>query len=76
MLSVADVFTSLAGDRPYRKAMPRDRVEETLRVLAALRRLDADIVQALTPSYAEVERLERNFIANPALPWPGTGKVR
>jgi putative nucleotidyltransferase with HDIG domain len=55
-LAVADVFTALAEDRPYRKAMSRSGVVEVLQEFVGKRHLDGDIVQLLVANYAEVDR--------------------
>lgn len=52
ILAVADVFQALAQDRPYRKALPRDRIVEILQQQADEGALDRGIV-ALVAADAE-----------------------
>jgi HD-GYP domain-containing protein (c-di-GMP phosphodiesterase class II) len=47
ILAVADIYDALAAERPYRSALPADRVHEILQRDARYR-LDADCVSALT----------------------------
>lgn len=44
IIAVADIFQALAQDRPYRRALPPDRILAHLRELAGNNKLDADVV--------------------------------
>jgi len=52
ILSVVDVYDSLASARPYRAAMPHQRCLETLRLSAAEGGLDPDLVAAFSTAVA------------------------
>lgn len=54
ILAVADIFTALAEDRPYRKGMIRKDIEEIMRSMAASGQLDARIVKLVFDSYDEI----------------------
>jgi HD-GYP domain-containing protein (c-di-GMP phosphodiesterase class II) len=54
-MAVADVFTSLAEDRPYRKAMTREETTRELRGMAARRELDGPVVGMLLAHYEEID---------------------
>jgi len=56
MMSVADVFTALTEDRPYRKGMRRQEVLATLEQMAQRRLLDGGIVALLRDNYEKVNR--------------------
>jgi HD-GYP domain-containing protein (c-di-GMP phosphodiesterase class II) len=53
-MAIADVFGALTEDRPYHKAMPRDKVLNILKKLAGSEGLDGDIVNALEKNYDAV----------------------
>ncbi|MCX7730561.1 MAG: HD domain-containing protein [Candidatus Caldatribacterium sp.] len=54
VMAVADVFTALAEDRPYRKALSPSRIREVLGDMASSRGLDKGIVEVLFDHFAEV----------------------
>lgn len=54
VMAVADVFTALAEDRPYRAAFSPLRVRETLADMARLGVLDEDVVGVLLEHFLEV----------------------
>ncbi len=56
VMSVADVFTALAEDRPYRSGMDRDSITEIIRGMAESGSLDQGIVDALDESYDQVNK--------------------
>jgi len=55
IMAIADVFTALAEDRPYRDALPRDEVVGYLEKLSGTGKIDGDIVQLLARHYEEVD---------------------
>ncbi|NJD61348.1 MAG: HD domain-containing protein [Deltaproteobacteria bacterium] len=55
ILAVADVFTSLAEDRPYRKAMTREEATGVLRGMAGSGELDDLLVDLLIRHYEEAD---------------------
>ncbi|NOZ25846.1 MAG: HD domain-containing protein [Nitrospirae bacterium] len=59
IMAVADVFTAITEDRPYRKGMSRDRTIEVLRHMADDRALDADIVSLLCRNIDEINSLRK-----------------
>ena len=50
-MMVADKFTALTEDRPYRKGMPQRQVTNILNDLADLGKIDKDIVNLLLEDY-------------------------
>lgn len=58
ILSVVDCFDALASDRQYRKAMPADKVIETIRQRAG-KDFDPRVVEMLAEQYPELEDMVR-----------------
>ncbi|WP_207722332.1 HD-GYP domain-containing protein [Acetobacterium fimetarium] len=56
IMAVADVFTALTENRPYRKGMQKDAVIEILRNMADDNKIDKEIVETLITHYQEVTR--------------------
>ncbi len=54
IVAVADVFTAVAEDRPYREGLPQEKVAEILQGLARKDHLDKRIVQLLLDNYSEI----------------------
>lgn len=54
ILTVADIFTALAEDRPYRKGMEKDETEAILLDMANDGKLDKRVVQTLFDNYDEI----------------------
>ncbi len=59
IMMVADIFTALAEDRPYREGMDDDKIREILRANAAGGGLDARIVDLLCDNYDEIKTYVR-----------------
>jgi len=59
IMAVADVFTALSEDRPYRASMSRDKIMGILRDHADKKVLDAKLVEVLLNNYEEVEARTR-----------------
>lgn len=58
VMAVADIFSALVEDRPYRVGMPRDKVEKILIGQANKQAIDPEIVDLLIESYNEAECLK------------------
>lgn len=54
VLAVADIFTALAEDRPYRAGMPKEKVIAILRNEAKSNKIDTDIVELVI---ANIEKM-------------------
>lgn len=54
ILMVADIFTALAEDRPYRKGMSREGIIQILKQLSDRRLLDPRIVNLLFENFGEI----------------------
>jgi HD-GYP domain-containing protein (c-di-GMP phosphodiesterase class II) len=54
ILMVADIFTALAEDRPYRKGMSKEGIIEIIKQFADRRLLDTRIVNLLFENYNEI----------------------
>ena len=55
ILAVADIFTALTEDRPYRKGMPKSNVVEVLSKVADSSGIDRQVVDTLFQNYDEVD---------------------
>ncbi|SDL27040.1 HD-GYP domain-containing protein [Halarsenatibacter silvermanii] len=60
IMAVADVFTALTEDRPYRRGLDYDKVKKILQEMARDRALDEDLVAAVTDDFTEVNSLRFN----------------
>jgi len=58
IIAVADVFTAITEDRPYRPGMPVDTARQILRGMAKSAQLDVHIVELLLANFHEIN-LER-----------------
>lgn len=54
IMAVADIFTALAEDRPYRPGMQQDEIERILRNMERNNAIDKSIVDLLVNNYEEV----------------------
>lgn len=54
ILMVADIFTALAEDRPYRKGMSKDGIVQIIKQFSAGNRLDTRIVNLLFENYKDI----------------------
>lgn len=54
IMTVADIFTALAEDRPYRKGMRREAITQIFKRLAGRGLLDGGIIRLLFENYNEV----------------------
>jgi putative nucleotidyltransferase with HDIG domain len=54
ILAVADVFTALAEDRPYRKGMGSDKIVDVVTQMTADNKLDAQVVRVLTDNMVSI----------------------
>ncbi|HBF39560.1 MAG TPA: c-di-GMP phosphodiesterase [Firmicutes bacterium] len=54
ILAVADIFTALAEDRPYRHGMVKDEIYQVLQEEAIQKKIDSHIVELLFDNYAVV----------------------
>ena len=54
ILMVADIFTALTEDRPYRKGMSKDGVVQIIRQFSDRQLLDAKIINLLFENYEEI----------------------
>ena len=58
VMAVADIFTAISEDRPYRARMPESMVVETFKGLAARGKLDPEVVKVLLANHESLhERL-------------------
>lgn len=59
IIAVADVFTALNEDRPYRQGMLRNEVLDVLTREVADRALDGDVVAAVAGNFEQLEGIRR-----------------
>ena len=59
VIAVADVFTGITEDRPYRKGMTRQEAEAVLMDMADKRELDNNIVQLLIKDFEEINEVRQ-----------------
>lgn len=57
IMAVADVFTAITENRPYRKGMDFDSAEKILRSMVANNELDGGIVDLLLRNYHELDNI-------------------
>jgi len=57
IVSIADVFTALAEDRPYRHAMNKNHSMSILKDLGNKRLLDINIIELLDANYEQIHWL-------------------
>lgn len=57
IMAVADVFTAIAEDRPYRKGLEKDKVLTILNRMVAADSLDGHIVRVLELNYEEIDQV-------------------
>lgn len=55
ILAVADVFTALAEDRPYRQGLSAEEVTRIMTEMVQEKKLDGDVVAMVCDNYAELE---------------------
>ncbi|MEW5774604.1 MAG: HD domain-containing phosphohydrolase [Thermodesulfobacteriota bacterium] len=56
IMAVADIFTALNEDRPYRKAMPRKDIEKFLKSLEAKNLIDATVLNVLMSNFEHISK--------------------
>lgn len=54
IMAVADVFTAITEDRPYRKGMPEEKAVQVLQQMAGKHALDRNIVALLISNFAKI----------------------
>lgn len=59
IMAVADIFSALVENRPYREGLPRDKVEKILAGQVNAGAIDGDIVHLLVERYREAEGLQQ-----------------
>jgi HD-GYP domain-containing protein (c-di-GMP phosphodiesterase class II) len=57
IMAVADIFTAVAEDRPYRKGMEYHEIQNVLKKQSAMNFIDKRIVDLLIENYAEVHNM-------------------
>ena len=59
IMAVADVFTSISEDRPYRAGMPSDKAQTVLQTMVDKGALDGDVVRVLIDAYDDIFEVRR-----------------
>lgn len=59
IISVADIFTALTEERPYRSGMPETKVKEILNDMIKEDKLDGDITGRVIEEYQDFARINR-----------------
>lgn len=54
IMTVADIFTALTEDRPYRKGMPKERVIKILYEMVSNNKIDKNIVDIIFENYDDI----------------------
>ena len=54
VMAVADVFTALTEDRPYREGMPKEKVSNILKEMSETNKLDSALVELLLSNYEHI----------------------
>ncbi|MBF0137520.1 MAG: HD domain-containing protein [Magnetococcus sp. DMHC-1] len=55
IMSIADIFTALTEDRPYRPGMSQSQVQEILASLVAKEKIDPMVCAVVTNNFAEID---------------------
>ncbi len=91
ILAVADVFTALSEERPYRAACSRDEVTRILQEMAQRHIVDTNVVSVLIGNYGDIDAVRSHaqaaahgeyeaflgLIGMPRNPsWPGAGPAK
>ncbi|TYO96036.1 HD-GYP domain-containing protein [Desulfallas thermosapovorans] len=63
IMAVADIFSALAEDRPYRRGLPRPQVAEIMNRMVKSNSIDGEIVEILMDNYREAEMLKDELAA-------------
>jgi putative nucleotidyltransferase with HDIG domain len=63
ILAVADAFDAMSSDRPYRRGMPVERVEELFR-LGAGQQWDAEVIKAYFSACDDIQQISQEERAN------------
>jgi len=58
IMAVADIFTALAEDRPYRQGMDEISIKKMMHKMAQGRAIDADVCDVLASSYREIKEIQ------------------
>ena len=53
-MAVADVFTAVAEDRPYRAGMKKVEIQNVFQAMVKERKLDGEVVEALCDNYETI----------------------
>lgn len=64
IMAVADVFTALTEDRPYRAGMDKDKTLNTIKKMAESGALDIYVVKGLEKNYAELNEIRKTAQEN------------
>ncbi|TYB31414.1 MAG: HD domain-containing protein [Candidatus Mcinerneyibacterium aminivorans] len=56
IMAVADVFTALSEDRPYRDGLPKDKIISILQDMVQNNAIDKNMVSLLIDNYSEIEK--------------------
>jgi len=59
IITLADVFTAIAEDRPYRPGMSREEADAVLESMVTEKRLDARLVEILRENYLYIDSARR-----------------
>ncbi len=59
IMTVADIYTALSEDRPYRKGMERTKTIETLQSMVKLGKIDPEIVNIVIKNFEEIENTRK-----------------
>lgn len=59
IMAVADVFTAITEDRPYRKGMTKDAVLEVFKKMVEKTKLDSKVVSTLIDNYEKIDSIRR-----------------
>lgn len=57
IIAVADIFTALSEDRPYREGLDKETVTKILKSMVAENKIDSDIVDCLIENFAEINEV-------------------
>lgn len=76
IMAIADVFTAVSEDRPYRPGMKEEKVKEILNSMVKFNSLDGNIVELLMKNYEAVNKIRARSQKSSALEYRKLFKKR
>ncbi|MFW6026418.1 MAG: HD domain-containing phosphohydrolase [Candidatus Woesearchaeota archaeon] len=59
IMAVADIFTAITEDRPYRKGMPKEKVKGILNEMAEMKEIDKEVTTVIIDNFDEFNQIRK-----------------